>query len=95
DTEDKVDESSEPCEKAEERVPELRIRKQSDSSKDAESNEEFEEFKKPKDNIWLYLLRAAGVHNVLLFIILQTSHYAFQSARSIYVASWSDSEESS
>ncbi|GMR57469.1 hypothetical protein PMAYCL1PPCAC_27664, partial [Pristionchus mayeri] len=94
DTEDKVDDESESCETAEERVPELRKRKKSGLLKEIENIKDVEEEKNPKESIWLYLIQAAGIHNVLLFLLLQTSHYAFQSARSIYIASWSDSDDS-
>lgn len=39
----------------------------------------------------MYLINAAGYSNFVLFLVTQTLHYAFKSARGIYVASWYDS----
>ncbi|GMS78807.1 hypothetical protein PENTCL1PPCAC_982, partial [Pristionchus entomophagus] len=77
-----------------ENIAELRKRKQSErEDEQAEEIPESEEDKKePNENIWMYLIRAAGYSNIILFLLLQTLHYAFQSARSIYVASWSNDD---
>ncbi|GMR57483.1 hypothetical protein PMAYCL1PPCAC_27678, partial [Pristionchus mayeri] len=93
-TKDNNDEHANQLETSDNKEPELRKRNSPDTMTTTDGDRKQAHDKKENTNIWLYLMRAAGMRNVVYFLLLQVVHFAFQSTRSIYVASWSGIDDS-